>query len=157
MDDKTYHSTTAEVRVAYELTKRKYHVFTQLSGKAPIDLIACAPGGRLLRISVKSCSVEPTEYGAYLVQLKKVRANKTKNRIVPFDNSECDVLAVYVRKLDVVCWIPATKIAATTGISLATSKSKHCKTQFLVEEHTFDDLEKWQSLPYCTDLENQRA
>ena len=40
MDVKTYVSAIAESRTIYELTKMKYHVFNQVTGKAPFDLVA---------------------------------------------------------------------------------------------------------------------
>lgn len=132
MDDKTYFSAKAEARAVYELTKARYHVFSQISGKAPFDLVA-SKGAQLLRISVKSTNVRGSD-GSYPVQIKKVRPNKSTNTIVHFDPTECDVLAVYINELDLVCWIPAADVKSTCMISLATTPSKYAKSRLLIAD-----------------------
>lgn len=139
MDDKTYFSTKAEMKVMYELTKSKFHVFNQVSGKAPFDLVAYK-NNQLYRISVKSTIVEAKESGGYPIQIKKVRPNKTKNTIVNFKPDDCDVLAVYIDKLDTVCWIPATKIHTTCMLTIATSEKENVKDQFIMSDLTLDKI-----------------
>ena len=139
MDDKTYFSTKAEMKVMYELTKNKFHVFNQVSGKAPFDLVAYK-NNKLYRVSVKSTVVEAKESGGYPIQIKKVRPNKTKNTIVNFKSTDCDVLAVYIDKLDAVCWIPAAKIIATCMLTIATSKKENVKDQLILDDLTLDKI-----------------
>lgn len=55
MDDKTYYSSLAELKVMADLTAKKWHVFNQVSGKAPFDVVIYREGV-LKRMSIKSCS-----------------------------------------------------------------------------------------------------
>lgn len=135
MDDKTYYSTKAETRVIYELTKAKYHVFSQVSGKAPFDLVAYRDNV-LLRVSVKSV-VQKDKHGSFVVQLKTVRSNKTENKITTFDNTSCDLLAVYLDETDQVCWLPTGKVKATSAITLATTGKKSSSSN---NKHFVDDF-----------------
>ena len=53
MDNKTYISQLSEVKVMADLAYKDYHIFNQISGKAPFDLVAYKENV-LSRISAKS-------------------------------------------------------------------------------------------------------
>jgi len=116
MDDKTYYGSLAEAKIIYELTEKKYHIFNQVSGKAPFDLVAFKDND-LLKISVKSVSVT-NKNGNYEVQLKRVRSNKTENKIYNFDPKECDVLAVFVIPLNKVFYFKSTNIKTKSTFTI---------------------------------------
>lgn len=106
----------AEAKAIYEFTKQGYHIFNQVSGKAPFDLVIYKEE-ELLKVSVKSV-LKRNSRGKYEVQLKRVRSNKTENKIYPFDNSECDLLVVYIVDLDKLCIFYANKITAKHTLNI---------------------------------------
>lgn len=104
MDNKTYYSSLGESKVIYELTKKGYHIFNQVSGKAPFDIVIYKEGV-LKRISIKSCAKKPNTVGNYSIEVGRVRSNKTSNKIYKFSKDECDILAVYIVDLDEVIYL----------------------------------------------------
>lgn len=114
MDNKTYLGAIGEAKVIAKLTEKKFHVFSQVTGKAPFDLIACNEN-KVYRISVKTIEKQ-NKNGSYTVQLKSVRSNRTENKIVNFDNSSCDILAVYIVETDEVILLDASSITAKSGL-----------------------------------------
>lgn len=116
MDDRTYLGSLAEAKVIATLTEQKWFVFNQTSGKAPFDVVAYRDG-ILKRISIKGTS-NKDEYDSYLVQIGRVRSNKTSNTVHKFDSNECDVVAIYIKPLDKVCFISAQDITSGRAISL---------------------------------------
>lgn len=114
MDNKTYLGAIGEAKVIARLTEERYHVFNQVTGKAPFDLVAYKDG-EMKRVSVKSIEKKNKD-GNYTVQLKSVRSNKTSNKIVNFDNTSCDILAVYIAELDEVLLLNSCDITAKSGL-----------------------------------------
>ena len=123
MDKKTYATNVSEAKVVADLSVKQFNVFTQSSGKAPFDLVASHTDFPtvLNRIQVKSCE-KPSKSGAYNVQLKKVRHNKTKNTITNFSSLECDVVAVYLMDIDKVFYIEAKKLHGKTAVAIRPDK-----------------------------------
>lgn len=87
-------SSVSETGVVADLTQKEFEVFTQVSGKSSFDLVAYK-NGKIYRIQVKSCR-KIDKKGRSKVQLKSVRHNKKENKIIPFDPTSCDLLAVYL-------------------------------------------------------------
>lgn len=116
MDIKTHISSIAEAKVIYELTRLEYHIFNQVTGKAPFDLVAYK-NNILYKISVKSVSV-CNKYGSYDVQLKRVRSNKNINKIYNFDSTECDILAIYIYQEDLVLFYKASDIKVKSTLTI---------------------------------------
>lgn len=114
MDNKTYLGAIGEAKVIAKLTEDKFHVFTQVTGKAPFDLVA-VKDKMVYRISVKTIEKKNRD-GSYSVQLKSVRSNRTENKIINFDNTSCDILAVYIVELDEVIFRDANTITAKTAL-----------------------------------------
>lgn len=108
MDDKTFMTNVSEAKVAADLASKRIHVFTQSSGKAPVDMIAMRDN-KLFKVQVKSCE-KARRNGGYNVQLRKIRHNSLKNTIHRFDPTECDVVAVYLVNVDIVCYVPSSEI-----------------------------------------------
>lgn len=116
MDNKTYLGSLGEAKVISKLTEEKFHIFSQITGKAPFDLIAVKEN-LLFRVSVKSIE-KSDKYNNYIVQLKSVRSNRHTNKIINFDNTSCDLLCVYVVDLDKVIILDAKQITAKSALSL---------------------------------------
>jgi Holliday junction resolvase-like predicted endonuclease len=119
MDNKILISSTGEAKVVYELTSKGYHIFNQVTGKAPFDLIAYKDD-KLIRVSVKTVSVK-NKWGSYEAQLRRIRSNKTSNTIHLFDKNECDILAIYIFPEDLVFYINP-KDLSSLAIFTITSK-----------------------------------
>ena len=116
MDNKTYLGSLGEAKVISKLTEEKFHIFSQITGKAPFDLIAVKEN-LLFRVSVKSVE-KSDKYNNYVVQLKSVRSNRHTNKIINFDNTSCDLLCVYIVDLDKVVILDAKQITAKSALSL---------------------------------------
>lgn len=114
MDNKTYLGAIGEAKVIAHLTKERHHVFSQVTGKAPFDLIAYKDN-KVYRISVKTIEKQ-NKYGSYTVQLKSVRSNRTGNTIINFDNNSCDILAIYILETDEVILLDSCNIKAKSGL-----------------------------------------
>jgi len=132
VDSRTRLGSLAEAKVIAELIKNGLDVFTQFSGKAPFDLVACWRE-QLLRVQVKG-TASKTRYGIYQVQLKAVRANRTQNVIHYFDPSQCDVLAIYVEPLDTVCFIRSDEIGARGQLNLREQSRPQNRDGWLIAE-----------------------
>ena len=104
MDDKTYYGSLAEAKVILEYTKLGYHIFNQITGKAPFDIVIYKDGD-LKKVSIKSCNKLPNSVGSYSVEVGRVRSNKTENKIYKFNKEECDILAIYLVKEDRLVFI----------------------------------------------------
>lgn len=106
MDDKTYFSSLAETKIIHEFTKDKWHVFNQVSGKAPFDIVIYKDGV-IKRVSIKSCNKEKGWGDKYQIEVGRVRSNKTENKIYKFSKEECDILAIYLVKEDKIVYLPS--------------------------------------------------
>lgn len=116
MDDKTYLGALGEARVIAELTRNRFHVFSQVSGKAPFDLVAYKDN-QLYRISVKAVG-KKDEKGVYNIQPKTVRPNRTCNKITNFDNTSCDLLAIYLQEDDEVVIFKSSEVVVKSAMTI---------------------------------------
>lgn len=117
MDDKTYLGSLAEAKCVADLTRQHFHVFTQFSGKAPFDLVACKDS-RILRISVKGTRKSATKQGSYAIDIGRIRSSTVHK----FDPSSCDLLAVFVYEIDTIYYIPTNMINGGRQFWINTSK-----------------------------------
>jgi Holliday junction resolvase-like predicted endonuclease len=99
MDRKSRISGIAEAKATTELLRRDFDVFSQFTGKAPFDLVA-HKDGELFRVEVKSSSTRTPQDTGWNVQVKKVRSNKTVNKISSYDSAACDILVFYLEPVD---------------------------------------------------------
>lgn len=116
MDNKTWLGSLGESKVAAELSRHRFHVFTQVTGKAPFDLVAYKDG-YLYRVNVKTTQ-RLDKWGSWEVRIASVRSNRTGNRVVPFAPKSCDVLAVYIEPLDKVCFLRSSEVSGNNSIAL---------------------------------------
>ncbi len=88
-----------KIKVAAYLIEKGYDVFIELDGKSPFDLVA-HKDGILERVEVKTTKTRSKSNSGWEVQIKSIRPNRTKNRIVGFDNTKSDILCVYIQPID---------------------------------------------------------
>lgn len=117
MDNKTWVSSLGESRVVSELIRQGYEVFTQLSGKSSIDLIAYKEN-ILSRVQVKATSTRTKANTGWSVQIKQVRPNRKSNKIKKFDSTTCDILAIYIQPLDKVVLMKSSEIKVTSALTI---------------------------------------
>lgn len=137
VDDKTWVGSLAEAVVTAKLAENKFHVFQQISGKAPFDLVAYRDG-KLYRISVKGCAGNVSKArGSFIVYLERKSNNRTCSKRQPFRCADCDVLAVYIHTLRKIWFIPAARVGSRANLSLRTVATKNvtCGEQFLLSEY----------------------
>lgn len=141
MDDKTWIGGLSELKVMTELSKQKFYVFNQISGKAPFDLIAYK-GNKLFRISVKGSYRSAIKGDRYEIQIGRVRSNKNKNIVYKFNHNECDIVAVYIHEIDKVCFINSMDIKNGRIITLRESISKYSNSSNLNKAFIIDELKE---------------
>jgi RIO-like serine/threonine protein kinase len=127
MDIKTHSGQVSELKVMADLAAKGYHIFNQISGKAPFDIIAYKDNV-LKRISIKSTTKDSNTIGKYLIELRRVRSNKTTNSIYKIEDNEFDILAVYIFKEDKIIYLP---ISAVIGKGMISIKMEDCQSGLL--------------------------
>ena len=127
MDIKTQSGQVSELKVMADLAARGYHIFNQISGKAPFDIIAYKDNV-LKRISIKSTIRDCNTVGKYPIELRRVRSNKTSNNIYKIEEGEFDILAVYIFKKDKIIYLP---IESVIGKGMINIKLEDCQSGLL--------------------------
>ena len=127
MDIKTHSGQVSELKVMADLAAREYHIFNQISGKAPFDIIAYKDNV-LKRISIKSTTRDCNTVGKYPIELRRVRSNKTSNNIYKIEEDEFDILAVYIFKEDKIVYLP---IETVVGKGMINIKLEDCQSGLL--------------------------
>lgn len=104
-----------EVKVIAYFVERGYDIFTSLSGKSAFDIIAYKDS-KLIRVSIKATTSidKSSPCKSYRVQLGQ-HVHTTKK---PFDNTSCDVLAVYIIPEDRIVLIESNTIKAKYQINI---------------------------------------
>lgn len=107
-----------EIQALADLSREGFIVFVPVSDGSPIDIVAIKPK----TLNTFKVEVKTTKYSIngkdWIVQLKRVRSNKTVNRVYPFNNTIVDILAVYISPLDRVVFYRAKDIQAKTAITI---------------------------------------
>jgi hypothetical protein len=104
-----------ELAVAKEFARKGYEIYMPVGDNATHDLLV-AKDGKIYRVEVKSTSV--IRGAGYVVQIKKVRSNKTKSKITGFDNSLVDILAVYIVPEDRVVLFDAKTVDVKSTLTV---------------------------------------
>lgn len=94
-----------------------HEVYAAVTDSSTYDLIL-AKDGKTLRVEVKTTSARNKAGTGWVVQVKSVRSNKTRNKIIQFDREKVDVLAVYIAPLDRIFAIASKNITQTTAITI---------------------------------------
>jgi len=117
MDEKTQISQLSELKVMTDLANQGYHIFNQVSGKAPFDIVI-SKGTELKRVSIKSNSQKPNKLGKYQIQLRRIRSNKTKNKIYKIEDNEFDILAIYIKEEDRIVYLSINEVKGRSTINI---------------------------------------
>ncbi len=106
-----------EAKIVSKFIDMEYDVYTPMFGNADCDLIV-GKDGKIFRVEVKCTNYCPKDNGRYVVQLKSVRPNRTGNKIVKFDATRCEYLAIYIIDLDKVIILDAKPYHDTSGVTV---------------------------------------
>ena len=103
-----------EIKVAARLVELGWYVFTDISGKCPVDLIAWKDG---IHISFQVKSTNSKSPLGYTVGVSKSRPNRTRNSNIHFNKDEADYLAVYILPLDTVCFLRSKDVEVVRSLT----------------------------------------
>ena len=98
----------AELRFILAAYEKGYSVLRPFSDSRPYDFVL-EKQGRFARVQVKSCSAPLTEKGRFHVGI-----GKGKNSKVRYTDEHCDVIAIYLKSLDIFYLIPVQCISVVS-------------------------------------------
>lgn len=105
-----------------EFSKLNYTISIPLTDNSPYDLIV-EKEGTLQKVQVKTSKYK-NSYGNYEVGLRRIRSNKTQNKIHNFDNKETDLLFILLENTD--CYlIPCEVLTVKSTITLGTKYGEY--------------------------------
>ena len=90
----------AELRFTLAAYEKGYSILRPFSDSRPYDFVL-EKHGRFIRVQVKSCSVPLNERGHFSVGTAKGTNSKLK-----YTSEDCDVIAIYLKSLDIFYLIP---------------------------------------------------
>lgn len=128
MVDTNQIGTFGELKSILAFISAGYSIYTPLSGKESYDFIACLED-KLIKVQVKTVSTI-NKQGSYEATIRSIRPNRTKNRVVKFDSSKCDVLSVYIQPLDKVCFLLSSEVISKSSITFREIRT-NCKTHLI--------------------------
>jgi len=106
-----------KAKVIAHLIELGYDVYLEFDGKSPFDLVV-HKDDLLERVEVKTTGRRTKFNTGWEVQLKKVRPNRTSNKIINFDNSKVDKVVVYIEPIRKVVLYDAKDIKAKTAMAV---------------------------------------
>lgn len=118
-----------ELAVAKELALLGHEIYVPMTDSSGYDLL-CVINDKPLRVEVKSTS-KPNASGSYVLQIKKVRSNKTTNKISDFDNTKVDILALYLEDIDKVILLDAKLVTQKSAIQFKRYNMPHIMDMLL--------------------------
>ena len=101
----------AELRFTLAAYEKGFSILRPFSDSRPYDYVL-EKQGRFIRVQVKSCSAPLDEKGRFPVGIARGCTNKRK-----YTSDDCDVIAVYLKSLDIFYLIPIQFIS-TVKINL---------------------------------------
>lgn len=116
MDRKTK-GRLGEAKVIAYLIEQGYELYLPFSNNSKYDVIAFKDG-KLNRVSIKFTSVKRSS-GTWDVEMRQIYRGNKVIKIDKFDNSTCDIVAVYIGPLDRVILVDSSY---ATGRGLLISK-----------------------------------
>ena len=97
----------AELRFTLAAYEKGYSILRPFSDSRPYDFVL-EKHGRFTRVQVKSCSVPLNEKGHF-----KISAGRRHQSEV-YTSKDCEVIAIYLKSLDIFYLIPVQFIKVTT-------------------------------------------
>ena len=123
MKNTTQLGSLGESKVITKLIELGFNVFVPAFDRNErFDLIA-SKDNLLYKISVKTTS--RGKYNGYDVGLRSCRSNTKGTKIRHFDVSDCDIVAVYILPLDVVCFIKSIELVPKSTFRIRSNLSNH--------------------------------
>jgi hypothetical protein len=117
LDANNIQGSLGEISVTKELYKTGYIVYTQYSGFSPFDLVAYKLSTKTLyRISVKSTIRRRNDKWRVDITQKMYTSGQIIK--VPFDNTNCDILAVYLPIEDRVVFLNSSEVKVKSVLSI---------------------------------------
>ncbi len=113
---------TGEAKVLYELTKANFYIFTPFREDSQVDLVAIKDN-HIWRIQVKSTGY--MRGSAYQTSLRNSSIRRSGVVRKQFDPKSCDILAVYISPLDVICFIKTLDIKNKNVLTLRENLSNY--------------------------------
>ena len=113
--------TVGKIRIISYFIEKGYDVFIEVDGKSPFDIVVHKEG-LLERVEIKTTSTRCRSKRGWVVQLKKVRSNKNRNKITSFNPNQCDLVAIYIRPKDKVVILKSKEIEAKSTINVYTEE-----------------------------------
>ena len=106
----------------FKLTQLGYPVSLPITDNNIYDLIVDIDGKfKSVQVKTSACL---TEAGNYEVQIRRVRSNKTENKIHHFDNTEVDLLFIMVENGDSYI-IPSEEVSVKSSLTLYKKYDKY--------------------------------
>ena len=90
----------AELRFSLAAYEKGFSILRPFSDSRPYDFVL-EKHGRFIRVQVKSCSVPLNERGRFEINVSRGSTSKVK-----YTAKDCDVIAVYLKSLDIFYVIP---------------------------------------------------
>lgn len=98
----------AELRFTLSAYENGFSILRPFSDSRPYDFVL-EKHGRFIRVQVKSCSAPLNERGRFPIGIGKGKHSKNK-----YTAEHCDVIAVYLKSLDIFYLIPIQCITTVT-------------------------------------------
>lgn len=108
--DRKLKGRLAEAKVVTYLLESGYEVYLPFSDNSKYDVLAIKDGA-VKRISTKFTSVKK-QSGSWVVEMRQIYRGKNIINIDKFDNTKCDLIAVYIGPIDKVVLVDAQKSTA---------------------------------------------
>lgn len=106
-----------KAKVVTRLIELGYDVFLEFDGKSPFDLVI-HKNDVLERVEVKYTGTRNKANTGWKVQLKKVRPNRTRNKIINFDKTKLEKLVVFIEPLNLVVLFESKDINVTCELCI---------------------------------------
>jgi hypothetical protein len=99
-----------------------YEVLLPLGDRRPYDLVVEYPDGILKKVQCKFTSCK-SSYGKYVIPLRVMGGNRSRNDAVKYQKKDFDILFVYTETKDIYV-IPFCEIKSTSSININKSLDK---------------------------------
>lgn len=109
--------------------------FSELDGKSPFDLVV-HKDNKLYRVEIKSTETRSKYNTGWEVQLKKVRSNRSENKITNFSSNQCDILVVYICPIDEIILIDSSLVKVKSSLTITDKEINLRKVGSMVQHQS---------------------
>jgi len=100
----------AELRFCTAAFEKGFSILRPFSDSRPYDFVL-EKHGRFLRVQVKSCNAPLADNGRFPVSVARGKSSKKK-----YTSDDCDIIAIFLKSLDMFYLIPIQCIGTTKAI-----------------------------------------